>query len=292
MISIKNIVVPYDFSERCRGAAGHAVVLSRRFEAPITLLHVIPFSSFEYSAFEGGSYVGSAWPSEADVLEKLRLELARLDIPEPQKATVNLEVRKGEPPLQITDVVSGLEAPLVVMPTHGHGPFRRFVLGSVTAKCLHDLDCPVLTGAHMDGGPSFSVNSYQQVACAVDLSTHSLSTLRFAADFAAAWDADLTVMHASNWLAGVEADEAMLPPTMRKRLMDTAKGEVASLMREAECDAEVRIGFGRPEEYVARAVSELNIDMLVAGRKSGTDGGFKSNAYHLIRTSPCPVLSV
>lgn len=292
MISIKNIVVPYDFSARCRAAAGHAAVLSRRFNARITMLHVIPFSSFEYSAFEGGSYVGAAWPSEADVREKLRLELDQLDIPAPQKEKVNLEVRKGEPPQQITEVVSGLEAPLVVMPTHGHGPFRRFVLGSVTAKCLHDLECPVLTGVHMDGAPPFSVNCYEQVACAVDLSAHSLATLRFSADFAAAWDADLTVIHASNWLAGVDADEAMLPPTMRKRLMDTAKGEVASLMREAECDAEVRIGFGRPAEFVLRAVNELNIDMLVAGRRSGKGGGFKSNAYQLIRSVPCPVLSV
>jgi nucleotide-binding universal stress UspA family protein len=292
MISIKNIVVPYDFSERCRAAAGHAAVLARRFEARITLLHVIPFSSFEYSAFEGGSYVGAAWPSEVDVLEKLRLELANLEIPDSQKENVSIEVRKGEPPKRITEIVSGLEAPLVVMPTHGHGRFRRFVLGSVAAKCLHDLDCPVLTGAHMDDAPPFSVNSYQQVACAIDLSAHSLATLRFAADFAAGWDADLTVIHASNWLAGVEGDETMLPPTMRSRLMDTAKGQVASLMREAECDAEVRIGFGRPVEYVARAVSELNIDMLVAGRRTGKDGGSNSDAYQLIRSASCPVLSV
>ena len=37
----------------------------------------------------------------------------------------------------------------MIMPTHGYGVFRRFLLGSVTSKVLHDLGCPVLTGAHL-----------------------------------------------------------------------------------------------------------------------------------------------
>ena len=37
------------------------------------------------------------------------------------------------------------------MPTHGLGKLRRFILGSVTAKVLHDLEAPVLTGAHVEG---------------------------------------------------------------------------------------------------------------------------------------------
>ncbi len=39
------------------------------------------------------------------------------------------------------------------MPTHGYGPFRRFILGSVTAKVLHDADCPVWTGVHLEEAP-------------------------------------------------------------------------------------------------------------------------------------------
>ena len=70
MTEIKNIVVPYDFSKRCRAASWHAVALAERFHAAVTLLHVIPFSSFEYAAFEGGAYVGTAWPSETEIISE------------------------------------------------------------------------------------------------------------------------------------------------------------------------------------------------------------------------------
>ena len=33
-----------------------------------------------------------------------------------------------------------------MMPTHGCGPLRRFLLGSVTAKVLHDVSTAVWTG--------------------------------------------------------------------------------------------------------------------------------------------------
>jgi nucleotide-binding universal stress UspA family protein len=44
-------------------------------------------------------------------------------------------------------------ASLIILPTHGYGPFRRFLLGSATAKVLRDADCPVLIGAHMEHAP-------------------------------------------------------------------------------------------------------------------------------------------
>ncbi len=203
MTDIKNILVPYDFSTRCQAAAAHAVCLSNRLGAPITLIHVIPYSSFEYAAFEGGAYVGTVWPSEDDVVSRLRAAVDKIEAPGQDKSAWGIEVLKGEPPLRITEFTEHVESPLVVMPTHGHGVFRRFVLGSVTAKTLHDLSCPILTGAHLEDRPPFTGDAYQRVACAVDLTDESQATLRFAADFAKAWEADLTVVHASTWLSGV-----------------------------------------------------------------------------------------
>lgn len=293
MIEIKNIVVPYDFSKRCRAAAGHAVALAQRFAAPMTLLHVIPYSSFEYAAFEGGSYVGSAWPSEEEVTAHLKKELDALPAPDELKKACKLAAVKGEPPLRIAEYVSQLKAPLVVMPTHGHGAFRRFVLGSVTTKTLHDLTCPVLTGAHLEDQPHFAGEKYERIACALDLADHSEHTLRFAVDFAKAWDAKLTVVHASTWLTGADAADGMLPDTMRKRLLDTSKGEAVALLRAVGCDADLRVGFGRPEDFVPQTVREVGAEMLITGRRTVEEGGgLGPHGHELIRSSPCPVLSV
>jgi len=38
-------------------------------------------------------------------------------------------------------------ADLIVMPTHGYDPIRRFLLGSVASKALHGASIPVLIRA-------------------------------------------------------------------------------------------------------------------------------------------------
>jgi hypothetical protein len=45
----------------------------------------------------------------------------------------------GDPAHAITDFVASNKVDLVMMPTHGYGPFRQLLLGSVTAKVLHDV---------------------------------------------------------------------------------------------------------------------------------------------------------
>ena len=292
MIEINNIVVPYDFSKRCRAAAGHAAALAQHFDARMSLLHVIPYSSFEYAAFEGGSYAGVVWPSEQDVTRRLQKELDELVARDDVKGACKLAVLKGEPPLRIVEYVAQIDAPLVVMPTHGHGAFRRFVLGSVATKALHDLTCPVLTSAHMENQPHFGGEKYEKIVCALNLTEHSEHTLRFAVDFAKSWGAKLTVAHASPWLVGGDEDGGMLPEAMRKRLLDTAKGEAGALMRAVGCDAGLRVGFGRPEDFVSETARELDADLLITGRRTGNGGGLGSHGHDLIRSSPCPVLSV
>ena len=59
-------------------------------------------------------------------------------------------VYEGDPEAQIAAFAQAEDVQLIVMPTHGYGVFRRYLIGSVTAKVLHDVSCPVLTGAHID----------------------------------------------------------------------------------------------------------------------------------------------
>jgi nucleotide-binding universal stress UspA family protein len=250
---------------------------------------VIPYSSFEYAALEGGSYAGVVWPSEQDMTDRLQKELDGLEAPAELKQACRLVALKGEPVLRISEYAEKFDSPLVVMPTRGHGGFRRFVLGSVATKVLHDLTCPVLTGAH----PHFAGGKYQQVACALNLTEHSEHTLRFAVDFARSWNARLTVVHAVPWLFGPDEDGGMLPDTVRQSLLDESEDEAAALMRAVGCDAGLRVGFGRAEDYVAEIVRELGADLLITGRRTGNSGGgLGSHGYDLIRSSPCPVLSV
>lgn len=293
MIEINNVVVPYDFSKRCRAAAGHAVAMAQRFDAPMTLLHVIPYSSFEFAAFEAGGYAGVVWPAKEEIVARLRAELQEIPAPERVKEACQLVALEGEPSQQIVEFVAAIKAPLVVMPTQGHGAFRRFLLGSVTTKALHDLTCPVLTGAHLEEHPHFGGEKYERVACALDFGEYSEETLRFAADFAKAWDATLTVVHASAWLDRGDADSGLLTASMHESLLDASKAEAVALLQAVGCDADLRVGFGRPRDFVPKTVREIRADILVTGRRIGKEGGgLRAYGHDLIRSSPCPVLSV
>ena len=60
-------------------------------------------------------------------------------------------IAEGEPAREIIRYAHENEVSLIMMPSHGFGPFRRFMIGSTTAKVLHDAHIPVWTDAHVEG---------------------------------------------------------------------------------------------------------------------------------------------
>ena len=289
---IRTILAPFDFSERCRAAAQHAVVLAKHFDADLELIHAIPYSSFEYSAFEGGSYVGSAWPNEDDIRTRLDEEIEKIDAPAEAKARWKRTVVKGDPPRLIEGISEARPGPLIVMPTHGYGPFRRFVLGSVTAKVLHDVNYPVLTGAHLADRPIFFEAPYRRVACAVDLREHSRATLEWAWSFAQSWGAELFVVNAVNWLQTEPIESRLFTPELREKLTSGAHKEMQQLVAEVGCSAKVYADIEPIEKYVPSTATQA--DVLVIGRslERGLLGRLREHSFNLIRESPCPVISV
>lgn len=293
-IQIQSVLVPYTFSERCRAAAAHAILVAERLEAPLVLAHVVPYSGFEYASFEGGAYVGTAWPSEAAVRERLTEQASSLEMTPALRSRLRIEVTKGDPPQHIVELAKSLPSPLVVMATHGFGRFRRLVLGSVVNKVLHDIDVPVLTGAHLDDAEPTPPEAYRSIVCAIDLGDESLRVLRWAAWFAKLWGARVTVAHAVDWLAHSPLDEERFTPGLRDRLVDDARRKGEDLMAAAGIEGALLTELGAVEEVIPRAIERLGADLLIIGRTAehGRLTALRESAYGLVRHSPRPVLSV
>ena len=85
---------------------------------------------------------------------------------------------------------------LIVMPTHGYGKFRILLLGSVAAKVLHDAHCAVWTAAHTEDPLQATHIDCRSMICAVDLDHEYVGLIRFAADLAKEYAADLRLVHA------------------------------------------------------------------------------------------------
>ena len=108
---------------------------------------------------------------------------------------VDAVVELGEPGSVIDRVAEQQRADLVMLATRGHGPVRRFLLGSITAKVLHDVGAAVWTGvgAELSGHPVHI--PYQSIVCALDDSLEAESVLRAAASIASAYGAQLWILH-------------------------------------------------------------------------------------------------
>ncbi len=287
MFPISRILLPVDFSERCLGATRYAEALASHFNAEIALLHVVEPVRYEVSAMDFGGVALSELAAGRAALARKQLEA--FEVEQLPGVRVRRVLVEGDPAHMIVDHAHAEQVDLITLPTHGYGPFRRFILGSVTAKVLHDADCPVWTGVHLEDAPPVQQIAFRSVLCAVDLGPQSRKALCWASHMASAFQAKLTVMHAA---PAIERPGENFNPNLVAEITASARAELEKLSGAA--DGEVLVEAGDPPKVVCRAAKRLKSDLLVIGRGSaaGLFGRLRTNAYAIIRESPCPVVSV
>jgi nucleotide-binding universal stress UspA family protein len=292
-MTIKKILVPVDFSERSRLGLEHADAVAQRFGSSIVLLHVVPPSPYEYAVIdEGFAFPGGEAPD--DLTRKIEDHMARLLMGVAPKATVETRIIHGDPAGVIVAASNEVDVDLVAMPTHGYGVFRRFALGSVTTKVLHDTETPVLTGVHVPELTPIDPEPYKRVACAIDLDKHGEETLWWAAKFSKACANDLLVIHAAPAMAPLVPYGDWVPPDTRTQVIDRARTELDRMLASVGCEAQVVIDAAGPLDLIPKATAENYADVLVVGRSqhAGFLPGLRAHAGAIIRESPCPVISV
>lgn len=140
----KTFLLPTDFSDCAKKAAGEALWLAESFSGRIVFLHVVdlyPLYSVAYTDDFGVSVplpppapesIESEWQ---DFLSGLPLEKV-----EWEKCT-----EEGEAATTILRQAEQKQADLIVMGTHGRTGLEYMLLGSVAEKIVRRTHCPVLT---------------------------------------------------------------------------------------------------------------------------------------------------
>jgi nucleotide-binding universal stress UspA family protein len=288
MFPIAKILLPVDFSERADQAVRFAVPLAERFDSEIVVLHVLPpyreFGAIEMAGAMTEILADRRRDAERRIAEFLRAELA------PYR--VRRLLLDGDPAREIVECARQEQAGLILMPTHGYGPFRRMLLGSVTAKVLHDADCPVWTTAHAETSPAREL-ALKRILCDIELSASGDRALHWSAQMATEFGAQLTLVHAMAEL-DPRTEGYYFSPEWRKFLVDDAESEIAALQQKAGTHAEVVLTMGPAPEMICEEARKAEADLLVIGRgaDAGILGRLTGHAYSIIRQSPCPVVSV
>lgn len=290
MISFQRILFPVDFSSQNQEAAPFVKIMAERFHSDLTLLHVARFFPLGY-----GTPDAIVLHPMLDLEELVEQRTERLDqflSQELAGACVERTVVVGDPDQEIAKYARDQAIDLIMMPTHGYGPFRRFLLGSVTAKVLHDTDCPVWTGVHTDELWSRAHQKWGRLLCAVDADPRDAALLRWAAQFASEQGLELDVVHALP--AAAPTAYGAEPPELRGFLLDIAEQRLSDLQSEAGTDFDIQLRFGKVEDVVRCVATRRQADLILIGRGvlQKPLGRLRSAAYAIIRNAPCPVISI
>jgi nucleotide-binding universal stress UspA family protein len=289
MPMFSRILAPIAFSARCQGAVQYAEALACHFHSELVLLHVV--SPVQTYGFPDAMAVAPELIDEVLVQSKAALDSFEAEGFKGIK--VRRLVLQGDPGQEIVRYAKDAKCDLIVMPTHGYGPFRRFLLGSVTAKVLHDAHCPVWTGPHLEEAPAYPSISFQKVLCAVDLGPQSRAVLEWGAGFAREYGAQLSVVHAipssTVSLGGIYFD-----PQWSEQVRMESEGIIKFLLQEIGAQAEILIRTGEAPHVVRTVAQELDANVLVIGRGhvEGVMGRLRTHAYAILRESPCPVAAI
>jgi len=271
MSLLKNILLPVDFSERSLEAALQAEVLARQFQATVTVLHVVDPGENESGRFEPGGVKNR--------------ELEKLLTHDFAEGTVSRVVRDGNPVEEIVSFASSNPVDLIMMASHAYRPLETLAIGSVAAEVLRDANCPVWISVQADKElpPRF-----RKVLCAVDLGPDTKSVVNWGSRFAAAFQAQLSVLHV---FRSLESDEP--PPDCPDEWLSlTERAELDKARQHLGATGQVLFAGGDIPQAVCRQARKLHSDLVVIGRspKAGDIQSLRMSDY--IRQAPCPVVRI
>ncbi|WP_162179941.1 universal stress protein [Bryobacter aggregatus] len=284
---IKRVLLPVDFSPRDKAAAHYIEQLHRKIPFETIMLHVVPPPDYESAVLEAGGQIIDEIASTRLRLGREKLNTTALE--ELDDLPVERVILEGFPSERIVSYAAERQVDWIVLPTHGYGPFRRFLLGSVTSKVLNESLCPVFTGAHMEK-PKLEDIPFDTVAAAVDLSSSSPRVIAQAQELATALRAKLVVIHAVTGLTShvggsfEAAHELHFEAAIQQRLNE--------LTRDLP-GVETMVETGDPGKTVASLARRAKADVVVIGRS--TSSGFaalRTQTLAIIRESGVPILSV
>jgi nucleotide-binding universal stress UspA family protein len=287
MITFRRILFPTDFSARSAAAVPSVRAMVRRFGSELTVLHVVDLPPAGIAPPEAAAWATLIGADQLRINGKAGLDGFV------NRAFPGIEVKRGlaegDPAAMIVDYARENGTDLIMLPTAGHRSFRRLLLGSVTAKVLHDTSVPVWTGVHSDEIAAHPPGEWKRVLCAVDDHPRDLPVIEWAAEFASEQKLDLRLVHA---VRGPEDCEDN--PSFQEFLLNTAQERIGKLQAQAGTKFEVCFQLGNPGHVVHQAAFGYSADLVVIGRGviQKPFGRLRSSAYQIVREAPCPVLSV
>jgi nucleotide-binding universal stress UspA family protein len=294
----RHILVPLDGSGMAEAALQAASFLAEKFNAPVTLLHVIEKNAPR--EVHGQRHLTDVKEATA-YLERV----ARHSFSE--TVHVNIHVHSDEAENVAAGIVehSGeLHYDLIVMCSHGRGRALHLLLGSIAEKVISMGTLPVLLiRLYGDGNIApFSCNSLLLPLDGDPEHEKALPAAKALARVCRVFIHLAVVIPGMSTLSGKEATTSrFLPGTMSRILeMSVEKAEEylqsqLKALREENMEADARVLRGDPAAVIDNAALALKVDLIVMAThgKAGMDAFWSGSVGHKVSSrSRVPMLLI
>ena len=139
---MKTILLATDGSPSAEAAARRAIELSAALDATLVAVAVEHVTLPAYGYYGYGEIYADLVAGEHQHAQRVLAETAH----DAEDAGVDCETVSASGPVvdEICRIAGERDASMIVLGTHGWGPVRRLVFGSVSNGVLHEADRPVL----------------------------------------------------------------------------------------------------------------------------------------------------
>lgn len=299
----KTIIVPLDGSLFAEQAVATAATIAQHAGADLVLTRV--HESYLYEGLENSSYEDMSRRDEEEYLASIADHV---------EVTYGLTAKRtlltGAIAPAISDFAAGMEAPLIVLSTHGRTGFSRFWLGSIADALARHARAPVLMLRHRraEVGLEAPPHRFENILVPLDGSDLADNVLPHVATFGQIFGARLTLLRVvapAPAPAALYAVPIALPPeqqlddTLTDRV-DAAQGWVDALATRLRGDdipldvrTDVRVSEAAAPAILDAAVSHAADTIAIATHGRGMSRlVVASVADKILRGGPEAVLVV
>jgi len=296
-IPIRRILCATDFSPFSNNTVSFGITLGQAINAKLFICHVIDLTSM---VIYGEAYMDHL-NHEEEVVAYAKSEVARMT----SSCALESEalIGSGHAADEIERFVKERKIDLVIAATHGRSGFKRLLLGSVTARLMRNLSCPLLIiQDHGEGNAETPTEKgpFGKIMVGCDFSQDAETAFLYGISLAQEFEAELHLVHVVEPMvykdlllsttAGAEQFYADLHRKLEKKLMKLVPEEVLNW-----CSLQTAMPGGHPDVRLREYADEKDIDLIVVGlRGRGLMESLflGSTTDRIVHNAPCPVLAV
>jgi nucleotide-binding universal stress UspA family protein len=147
---MKKVLIALDYDPTAQKVAESGISLAKAMKADVVLLHVISdptyYSSLEYSpltGFAGYIDMNNIQLDSIDGLKKASLEYLDKLVHHLGYKPIQTVVKEGDFAESILKTAKELDSDIIVMGSHSRNWLANIIMGSVTAKVMHETLIPL-----------------------------------------------------------------------------------------------------------------------------------------------------